>query len=67
MLEGDATAGSDTKRPRVGRMPDGSLYPEETWRSYNPVRVNSLSTVKRHLTKTLTGSGDYPDSLAYLR
>ncbi|PVG00197.1 hypothetical protein CPB86DRAFT_805903 [Serendipita vermifera] len=36
MLEGDPSGGPAHKRPRVGRMPDGSLYPEDTWLSYNP-------------------------------
>jgi splicing factor 3A subunit 1 len=67
MLEGDVVAGPAKTRPKVGRIADGSLYPEESWRTYYPVRPNSLSTVKRHLTRNLTGSGDYPYSFAYLR
>ena len=37
MLDGDSSGGPSMKRARVGRMPDGSFYPEETWMSHHPV------------------------------
>lgn len=42
MLEGDMTGGPVMKRPRVGRMPDGQLYPEDTWLSYHqdPITIH---------------------------
>jgi splicing factor 3A subunit 1 len=58
MLEGDPSGGPVHKRPRVGRMPDGSLYPEDTWLSYNPVSFhhfpNNMDTTDNFIQDPVT-------------
>ncbi|KAG8831478.1 SF3a splicing factor complex subunit [Serendipita sp. 399] len=39
MLEGEPDGGTAMKRPRVGRLPGGELYPEDTWLTYYPEPV----------------------------
>lgn len=55
MLDGDLAGGPAAKRAKVGRMPDGSLYPEERWMEYYPVS-NSINFVCcfNHLTSFLS-------------
>lgn len=36
MLEGDPSGGPAVKKAKIGRLPDGQLYPEEAWLEYHP-------------------------------